>query len=506
MKTDRRTFMKGAAYAMASTAWPALGDDAMEVVPVRIDTREVTGPLAHIWEECVGSDRAAITLRESWRKDLDRWKAEAGIKRVRFHGIFNDELGVHAPSILNPGSETPNFQNVDEVYDGLVERGVSPFVELSFMPKRLASGQRVFGFYAGNVTPPASNDAWASFIKSFVVHLVERYGIGAVQAWPFEVWNEPNLGFFWSGTQQDYFQMYKAAAVAIKSVDERLQVGGPSTSKAEWVAELAAYCEQNNAPLDFFSTHAYAGDSQQKLFGSQRYPEYDVIPEAMRRAREKIDATKYRGRPLRLTEWSSDSPAMIAHIIAGCLPHCDCSSQWVLSSTYEELGVADYVLKEGYQGWGMMTRGIAKPAFNTYKLLHELGSERLAARGPTLASRREDKTIAALVWNLADVTQPSGIPDRIHTRTADGAAKRIEVEFAGARAGQRVMVRFVDQERGSPMPAWREMGSPRYPTPEQIALLRKRADIAPATVLKLDASQRLSIDLPPEGVALIELA
>ena len=228
---------------------------------------------------------------------------------------------MHAPSSLNRGTQTVNFQNVDEVYDGLVARGVSPLVELSFMPKRLASGERTFGFYAGNITPPTSNEAWASFIKSFVVHLVERYGIEAVRTWPFEVWNEPNLPFFWSGTQQNYFELYQATAVAIKSVDDGLRVGGPSTSSAEWVGELATFCEQNNAPLDFISTHAYAGDSQEKLFGSARYPQSDVIPQAMRRAREKIDATKFRGLPLWLTEWSSDSPAMIAHIIAGCLPH-----------------------------------------------------------------------------------------------------------------------------------------------------------------------------------------
>jgi xylan 1,4-beta-xylosidase len=101
-------------------------------VPVSIDTREVVGQLPHVWKESAGSDRAAITLRESWRKDLDRWHTEAGLKRVRFHGIFNDELGVLAPSIQNRGNVAePNFQNIDRVYDGLVERGVSPFIEPS---------------------------------------------------------------------------------------------------------------------------------------------------------------------------------------------------------------------------------------------------------------------------------------------------------------------------------------------------------------------------------------
>src|ERR1700722_13309941 len=124
MTADRRTCLKGSAFTLAAAAWPALAQQP--TVSVRIDTRQVTGSLPHIWAECAGSDRAAITLRESWRLDLERWHAEVGLKRVRFHGIFNDELGVYAPSILNHGkAETPNFQNIDQVYDGLLARGVS---------------------------------------------------------------------------------------------------------------------------------------------------------------------------------------------------------------------------------------------------------------------------------------------------------------------------------------------------------------------------------------------
>ena len=507
MSFDRRTFLQGTAMAAAAMAWPKLVNAQASVVPVTIDTRQVTGPLAHIWEECVGSDRAAITLRESWRRDLDRGHREAGIKRVRFHGIFNDELGVYATSMLRRKVDGPNFQNIDQVYDGLLAHGVSPFVELSFMPKQLASADRKFGFYGGNISPPASIEAWADFIKTFVVHLVDRYGLATVKTWPFEVWNEANLPFFWTGTQQQYFELYKATSVAIKSVDAGLQVGGPATARTEWLPELAAYCAENNAPIDFFSTHVYAGDDQNKLFGAtDRYPQTEVIPEAMRRARTKIDATSLRDLPLWLSEWSSDSPAMIAYVIANCLPNCQAMSHWVLSGTYEELGVSDYILKEGNTGYSMIAAGgIPKPSFNTYKLLHALGSERLSATGPVLASRRSDRSVAALVWNLSDVVQPSGIPDQTTIRTVNGEAKRYQIEIAGAHAGQRVKVSFVDQERGSAMPAWREMGSPQYLKPEQLNVLRQRAEIPPPTMMKLNATRQITFDLPPEAVALVEL-
>src|SRR4051794_7953659 len=93
LRLSRRVVL-GTVMAGAINAPSALAQQAAPVVPITIDLREKTSPLPHIWAECVGSDRAAITLRETWRKDLDRWVSEAGLKRVRFHGILNDELGV----------------------------------------------------------------------------------------------------------------------------------------------------------------------------------------------------------------------------------------------------------------------------------------------------------------------------------------------------------------------------------------------------------------------------
>ena len=504
---DRREFIMASGALLAGTAAGAASPGlSTDLVEVDIATREPVGPLRHVWAECAGSDRAAITLRESWRKDLERWRDEAGLKRVRFHGIFNDELGVYAPSILNRGKPAPNSRNIFEVYDGLVERGVAPYVEVGFMPRALASGTGTFGFYNANVSPPKSMEDWGRFIATFVQALVARYGAPTVRTWPFEIWNEPDLPFFWTGTQQQYFELYKAAAVAIKSVDPAIPVGGPSTSAGRWVRDFAAFCHDNNAPVDFFATHAYSGGNQDELYGKgTAFSINQVIPDTVAKVRGLIDTSPFAGRPLWLSEWSSDSPAMIAHVVTQCLPHVTAMSHWTLSGTYEELGVADYTLKEGDIGWSAMQRGIALPAFNTYKLLHRLHGERLAATGPVLASRRADGAIAAIVWNLAEAKQPAGIPGSTAVRSVTGSAKRYRIRLAGARPHARVAVRFVDQERGSPMPAWRAMGSPRYPTPAQLAALRSAAEIAPPVMLRLDGNAALVLDLPPEGVALIEL-
>ena len=468
---------------------------------VRIDVRKDIGPLDHIWSRCAGSDRADITLREGWRRDLDRFRNEAGMERVRFHSILSDELGV-----FEYGAKEPNFQNVDAVYDGLLDRGVQPFVELSFMPRRLSSADRKFGRYGANTSPPKDMSKWQDFIGLFVRHLEGRYGASQVRQWYFEVWNEPNLPFFWSGDQAQYFSFYKATAAAVKAVDPALRVGGPSTSAVQWIDAFLEYCSANQAPVDFVSTHLYAGDDQKGLFGqADKYRQNDVIPAAMAMVREKIDATRFKGAELWLSEWSSDSPAMIAHILSHCLPYCHAMSQWALSSVYEEVGVANYVLKEGDNGWGMMAqRGIPKPQFNTYKLLHRLGKRRLKATGPALASRT-DKGVAALVWNLAEVQQPAGIPGAGNVRSVSGSAKRMEIALDGAHAGQSVSVSYVDMARGSPFPKWRSLGSPQYPNKREIAEIRSAAEIAPPERRRLSAIRTLTLELPPEGIALIEL-
>lgn len=504
----RRDLMGAGAAAATLAAAPLAHGQGSDTVPVVVDLRRETGALEHIWSRCAGSDRAAITLRESWRQDLDRFRREAGLERVRFHGIFNDELGVWPSVVMGAGAPAaPNFQNVDAVYDGLLDRGVQPLVELSFMPGKLASGDRTFGFYKGNITPPKSLEEWAGFIQQFARHLIGRYGAAEVRQWCFEVWNEPNLPFFWTGTQGQYFDFYKATAAALKGVDPALRVGGPATSAVQWIPDFLASCAQNEAPVDFVSTHIYPADKQTPIFGQDhKYGVNEVIPAAMAQVRSQIDASRFKGAELWLSEWSSDSPAMIAHVITHCLPYCHAMSQWVLSSTYEELSVAADLFQEGSNGWGMMAqRGIPRPAFNTYKLLNRLGRRRLEASGPALATRTGGGGAAVMVWNLAETSQPSGIPGAHVQRTVKGAPHRYAVRLQGARAGTSVRVSYVDQARGSPYPEWRALGSPQYPTRAQLAQIRKAAELAPPEAHRLGASGELVLELPPEGVALIEL-
>jgi xylan 1,4-beta-xylosidase len=98
------------------------------------------------------------------------------------------------------------------------------------LPPCSRSGSKTVFHYRGNVTPPKDYNAWGAFIHKLVRHWLDRYGVREVSKWFFEVWNEPNLKAFWTGTQKDYFKLYRVTADAIKTIDPSLKVGGPATA------------------------------------------------------------------------------------------------------------------------------------------------------------------------------------------------------------------------------------------------------------------------------------
>ena len=164
---------------------------------IAIDTLAASHPFPHYWERMFGSGRAILSLRESYREDLRAVKRATGFGYLRFHGILNDEVGLYDPA---PGTNSVyNFSYIDQIYDGLLANGVRPFVELSFMPKALASAAEQQGFwYHPYVAPPKDWNLWQDLIRSLASHLIGRYGIDEVSQWYFEVWNEPNHDF-WAG-------------------------------------------------------------------------------------------------------------------------------------------------------------------------------------------------------------------------------------------------------------------------------------------------------------------
>jgi xylan 1,4-beta-xylosidase len=462
-----------------------------------IDTQSAARPFPHFWEQMFGSGRAILSLRDDYRSDLRTVRDATSFQYVRFHGIFDDEVGVY-----NNGAY--NFSYIDQIYDGLLANNVRPFVELSFMPKALAASQTPHAFwYKPLPNPPKSYDAWGEFIARFARHLVGRYGIDEVAQWYFEVWNEPNIDF-WTGNpkQSTYFQLYDAASKALKSVNPRLRVGGPSTAQAAWVDAMIAHAVQANVPLDFVSTHVYANDSPQDVFGTPGpIDRFDMVARSVKKVYDQVKASARPNLPIIWSEYNAsyanESPvtdaAFMGPWLANNIRLCDgmqtMMSYWTFSDVFEEQGV---VKTPFYGGFGLLAEhGIPKPAFHAFQLLHRLGTQRIPVDAPwILVTRRDDGALVIAAWNYS-APEDAGKPmnARLHFRGAHGRQARITT---------------IGPLQGSPLPAWEAMGKPASPTREQIVQLQRAAQL-PAAETRALSNDAIDLILPPHGLALIEI-
>ena len=364
-----------------------------------IDTNGPRTPLFHYWETCVGSCHGPTALREDYRRHLRQAHNELGFRYVRFHGILDDSMSVCLRDRQN-GLQV-NFTLIDSIFDFLLSIDMKPFIELGFMPTALASTDKTCFVYRGNISKPKSYPEWDSLIEQLAQHLVDRYGLDEVRKWFFEVWNEPNLAYFYEGTQEDYFELYDHTAKAIKKVDPLLKVGGPATAINAWLPELIEHCETNGIPLDFLSTHHYPTDdplwntgmSIETFFASMKPDDpnaeakltahrRDVLSIMLKQAKQ--EAGKY---PLYYTEWNTSSrdtdlrhevpysASFVAKNLIDNIGLVDVYSFWTFSDIFEENGQRP---GEFYGGFGLMTlHDIPKPVYRVFQLMHELGDERL---------------------------------------------------------------------------------------------------------------------------------
>ena len=473
---------------------------------VIIDAHAPARPFLHYWEQTFGSGRAILSLRESYREDLRAVKRATDFEYIRFHAILHDEVGLYdAVPGANPRY---NFSYVDQIYDGLLANGVRPFVELSFMPKALASTPRQQGFwYHPYVSPPKDWGVWQDLIRNFASHLVGRYGIEEVSKWYFEVWNEPNLDF-WAGEprQASYFTLYDRTAQALRSVSPRIRVGGPSTAQAAWVSAFIRHCVDTNTPVDFVSTHVYANDTAEDVLGShEQVSRLEMVIRAVKKVHDEVKSSPRPGLPIVFSEYNAsymnepdvtDSAFMgpwLAYTISHCDGLVDMLAYWSFSDVFEEQGV---VKKPFYGGYGLMAAGnIPKASFNAFTLLHRLGTARITIDSDSvLATRREDGALVIAAWNYA----PPGESPAAHEL-------RLEVKRLGATRYASIL--RLDDKHGSALAAWEAMGKPDFPSREQQQLLREAGRLPVPEIRQLGAGDPtpLTLTLPPHGLALIEI-
>lgn len=473
---------------------------------IRADYRQVRGSLDTAFRECVGAGRANEGLRADWQQQLAMVREEAGFEYIRMHGLLHDDMGVFR--FNERGEPEYNFQYIDRLYDFILSIGMKPFVELGFMPSALASGDQTIFWWRGNVTPPADYRQWEALIRELTRHFEKRYGKEEVASWYFEVWNEPNLQAFWTGSQDDYFRLYARSAAAIKGVNPAFRVGGPATAGAAWVPEMIQYCAENRVPLDFISTHTYGvkqgfvdefGNTGTVLDANPRSVSGDVL-----QSRRQIAASSMPELELHYTEWSSsytpsdpihDSYHQAAYILQKLKQvdgAADSMSYWVFTDIFEEAGPR---FTPFHGGFGLLNyQGIRKPAFFAYAMLNRLGKTELANDDPaSWITRNADGDVQVLFWDFTDTHAGTEVNNQdYYVRDLPARAlPETDIRLANIPEGRyRLEIRQVGYKVNDPYADYLAMGRPRQLTNAQVDSIKTRNDGAPVAVetLTVDAS------------------
>lgn len=541
--------MKKIFFIVVTALWSVMQTLNAQIIDVRVKTE----PFTHYWSVGVGAGRANEGLRAGWLEHLQLVKKNCGFRYVRMHGLFHDDMFVY---FRKPdGKVVYNWQYIDELYDRMLAIGVKPFVELGFFPKDMAAeNSKTQMWWKGYVSVDRNNfGKWHDLIKAFTQHIVDRYGINEVLTWYFEVWNEPNLtgtGGFFHGTKSDYFRLYKEAVTAIKSIDERLKVGGPATSnfiadhrhdgeildysqsrfytqeeinkqqwKGVWIEDFLHYCEKENLPVDFISTHPYPTDyaldpETGRGKGAIRY--VHSLKDDIQWLRQQLADSKYPEAEIHLTEWSTgpnsrdrmhDILPPAAYIIKtnlDCIGLANSLMYWTFTDVFEEKGGGEEIF---HGGFGMINfQGLVKPSFHAYRMLNQLGDEKIYYKDPLFISR-SSKTgkLSAIAFNYPKEYEQTVPSMQNFTNYMNASSKTLDIVLEGLNPNACFEIEVLDKMHGNVYDAYLNMGAPHSPNIREIEFLRQKAWDTVKEIVKVDEDGRLILkrDIDPWSCILI---
>ncbi len=482
-----------------------------------IDCRQPTQALDRLMRECVGSCHAYLSLREDYREHFRLMQQTIGFRRIRFHAILHDLVGVYDEK--EESAPVYNFQNVDKIYDFFLEEGCRPFVEIGFMPEKLASESDTIFKYRGLTSPPKDEGKWIELIAAFARHLIDRYGLNEVLSWHFEVWNEPNLGGFWTGGLDGYLRLYQITTEALKSVHPLIRVGGPATAGIQWVDRLLTFCAEKGVPIDFVTTHHYCanvGLVMNKPTRPFKYCGWRHMTANVKTIREQVAQSHRPDLPIYFTEWNvspchedvigkdSEFTATFAlQVLRAMRGRLDGYAIWTFTDIFEESGPGLYPFSGKY---GLINlHGIPKPVYHAYRFLADLYESELPVESESsIFTCSGAGDVRFLTWHLVEPTDTNfaggewTFPEKTQTR---------HVRLQGLHGRYRVRCLRVDARHGNALRAWQAMGSPQYLSRDQVEALKFAAEpeLERDEIRELDGSFDIDIELDGNAVVFCDL-
>ena len=541
----------------------ALPLPAQEPVGIRVDASRRLGALTPIWAY-FGYDEPNYTYMKDGRKLLSELAALSHVPvYVRAHNLLTTGDGTAALKWGSTNAYTEDAAGqpkydwtiTDRIFETYLERGMKPLVEIGFMPEALSSkpqpyrhtwslGAPYANIFTGWAYPPRDYQKWAELVYRWVRHCVEKYGRSEVESWLWEVWNEPNIGY-WQGTPEEYHRLYDYAADAVKRALPSARIGGPhSTGPADEKAAkfLRDFLEhvargKNHAtgkpgvPLDFIGFHAKGRPRLEEgavVMGIEHqlrslskgfkviasFPELKSLPVIIGESDpEGCAACSSRVYP----QNAYRNGTMYSSYTAAVFPrHLDLAARHGVNLAGAVTWAFEFEDQPYFDGFrDLATNGIDKPVLNVFRMLGMMRGERVQAESSGAApleallqagvknrpdihamASRDESSVAVLIWNYHDSEKPA-------------AAERIDLEVRGL-PGEPILLHHyrVDRSHSNSYEVWKGMGSPQKPTPEQYETLEKSGQLqlleAPRYT-SLNGQVRLQFDLPRHGVSLVRL-
>ena len=534
-----------------------------QTVSIQVDAGSKTEPLKPIWSY-FGYDEPNYTYMKDGKKLLSEISSLSPVPvYVRAHSLLvtGDGKAALKWGSTNAYTEDANgkaiydWTIVDKIFDTYIERKMKPLAQIGFMPEAMSThpqpyrhswgvGNNYGDIFTGWAYPPKDYAKWSELVYQWVKHCVERYGKAEVETWKWEVWNEPNIGY-WKGTPEEFHKLYDFAADGVRRALPTAKIGGPdSTGPASEraAAFLRGFLEhvlhgknyatgKIGSPLDHILFHAK---------GSPKFVDGTVVMGIEKQLNDlskgfEIIASfpELKNKPIMIGESDPEGCAacsssrysqnayrngvMYSSYTAAIMPrHLDLAKKHGVNLVGAVTWAFEFEDQPYFDGFrDLATNGIDKPVLNVFRMLGMMTGDRLKVDNTGAASldsmlkggvkasssdvhamaARDTRSVTVLVSNYHD----SGSPD---------AAAPVELTVKGLPAGRLHMEHFrVDHQFSNSYEVWKSMGSPQKPMPEQYAALEKAGQLqlleSPKWVTSENGNVRVKFDLPRHGVSLL---
>jgi xylan 1,4-beta-xylosidase len=454
------------------------------------------------------------------------------------------------------GNPVYSWTILDQIFDAYAAAHVRPMVELGFMPKSLSNHPDPYhigwplkpGEVEGWSFPPKDYKRWQELNHQVAAHMVQRYGMKTVSTWYWEVWNEPNLKYYWGGTGDEYNRLYDYAVAGVRQAIPNARVGGPATTgpgpqgnASQYLKLFLAHCATQKSaatggpiPLDFISFHVKGSPNvvdghvqmglDHELHNAadgfvivRSFPKFQNLPVILSEADpEGCAACSARLYPPNAYRNGPLYPSYTAAAMKGLFELADrehVNLLGMLTWAFEFEGKPYF---DGYRT--LATNGVDKPVLNFFRMAGLMSGDRVTAISSGAApldsilknSVRQDPDIDALatsttgqasvlVWNYHDddVAAPS-------------AAIVVSIKSIPPSASRVLLQQYrIDDHHSNAYTVWKEMGSPQNPTPEQYAKLQAAGQLqlldSPRWITPENGAIQVDVQLPRMGISLLRV-